>query len=192
MSVISKKIQSAVLKAIGASAAVVLSAQLAQAGTFSVSTNSGVKGQFPNAQFANAMGCTGDNISPQVSWKNAPKGTQSFVVTMYDPDAPTGSGWWHWVVANIPADVRELPAGAGSAAGVLPAGVVSFKNDGGQAGYGGICPPAGQTHRYVMTVHALKVKALPLPTDATPALVGFMTYANRIAKASTTLRGAQK
>lgn len=96
----------------------------AQAAGFKVQTDSAVKGHFPEAQFANAFGCQGSNVSPQISWRGAPQGTKSFVVTMYDPDAPTGSGWWHWVVANIPVTVSELPPGAGSEPGKLPPGAI--------------------------------------------------------------------
>lgn len=159
----------------------------AQAAEFRVETNSQQDGRFPNAQFANGFGCQGGNISPHIRWQDAPAGTRSFVVTVYDPDAPTGSGWWHWVLANLPANVHELPAGVGSELGQLPAGAMQFRHDGGQVGYLGACPPMGQTHRYVITVHALKVDKLDLPPTASPALVGFMSYANGLGKASTTV-----
>jgi len=162
----------------------------AQAADFSVDVDS-QNGHFPNAQFANVMGCQGGNVSPHITWKGIPDGTKSIVVTMYDPDAPTGSGWWHWVLVNIPPTVTELPLGAGSEPGKLPVGAVQINNDGGQASYGGICPPAGQTHRYVITVHALKVEKLELPPSATPALVGFMSWANGLGKASTTVLGGR-
>lgn len=158
----------------------------AQAADFKVSTTSQKDGRFPQAQFANAMGCTGDNLSPQIAWSGAPAGTKSFVVTVYDPDAPTGSGWWHWVVANIPANVSELKEGA-----ALPAGAVSVRGDNGMPGYAGICPPAGQTHNYVVTVHALKVEKLDLPPTATPAMLGFMVLGTGLGKASITIKGAQ-
>jgi hypothetical protein len=164
---------------------------LAQAAEFKVESASQNDGRLPAAQFANTFGCQGGNLSPQVKWSGAPAGTKSFVVTMYDPDAPTGSGWWHWVTANIPASVDELPAGAGSAGGKLPAGAQTFNNDYGQSGYGGACPPAGLNHRYIITVHALKVEKLDLPPNATPALVGFMSWANGLGKASLTLMGGR-
>lgn len=162
-----------------------------QATEFRVESASQKDGRLPNAQFANAMGCQGENLSPQIKWSGAPAGTKSFVVTMYDPDAPTGSGWWHWVTANIPASVSELPVGAGSVGGKLPAGALPINNDGGQPGYGGACPPAGQNHRYIIMVHALKVEKLELPPNATPALVGFMSWANGLGKASLTLMGGR-
>lgn len=162
-------------------------AGFSHAAEFSVTTASQVNGHFPNTQFANAMGCTGDNISPQISWKGAPAGTKSFVVTIYDPDAPTGSGWWHWVVVNLPATTTELAQGAGSNGGKLPVGALQINNDASQPSYSGICPPPGSEHRYVITVHALKVEKLDLPPNATPALTGFMAGLNSLGKASTTV-----
>jgi Raf kinase inhibitor-like YbhB/YbcL family protein len=172
-------------------AGLVLSASAVLAAEFKVETGSQVSGRFPNAQYANTFGCQGGNVSPQVAWQGAPEGTRSFVVTMYDPDAPTGSGWWHWVVANLPATVSELPAGAGSESGKLPAGAVMVNSDPGHPGYFGLCPPVGRTHRYVITVHALKVEKLELPPNATPALVGYMAYVNGLGKASTTVLGGR-
>jgi Raf kinase inhibitor-like YbhB/YbcL family protein len=136
-----------------------------------------------------AFGCTGRNLSPALSWSNAPVGTRSFAVTMYDPDAPTGSGWWHWVVFNIPANVTSLPRGAGDpAANVLPPGAVQSNTDFGGYGYGGPCPPPGKPHRYIFTVFALKVDALPLDSRASGAMVGFNLNANALAKATLTAR----
>jgi len=126
------------------------------------------------------FGCKGDNLSPELNWKDAPAGTQSFAVTVYDPDAPTGSGWWHWVVYDIPATVTGLPAGAVTKA-PLPAGVKQGRNDYGERNFGGACPPAGdKSHHYIFTVHALKVDKLGVPEDASPALIGFMLHANRL------------
>ncbi len=138
------------------------------------------------SQVFNGFGCTGDNISPELAWKNAPIGTKSFALTMYDPDAPTGSGWWHWVVYNLPANVTHLPANAGSIDGqLLPQGAVQGRTDFGTSGYGGACPPVGdKAHRYQITIHALKVDHLDLPADASAALIGFMIRANRIGSAS--------
>lgn len=172
-------------------AVLALATGLAQAAEFKVESASQIDGRLPAAQFANTFGCQGGNQSPQVKWSGAPAGTKSFVVTMYDPDAPTGSGWWHWVIANIPASVDELPAGAGSVGGSLPAGALTIANDASQSGYLGACPPVGQDHRYIITVHALKVDKLELPPTATPALVGFMSWANGLGKASLTLMGGR-
>lgn len=134
------------------------------------------------------FGCTGGNVSPALAWKDAPAGTQSFAVTVYDPDAPTGSGWWHWVVFNLPASTTGLPAGAGDTAKpTLPAGAVQSRTDFGAPGYGGPCPPQGdKPHRYVFTVYALKADKLPLGPDASGAMVGFNLNANALAKASLT------
>lgn len=139
---------------------------------------------------ANVFGCSGENKSPALKWSGAPKDTKSFAVTVYDPDAPTGSGFWHWFVYNIPANVTELKLDAGNASGAnLPAGAKQNRIDYGFAAWGGPCPPEGDNpHRYVFTVHALKVDKLDLPADATAAVAGFMTNANTIAKASFTAK----
>ena len=149
----------------------------------------------PNAkltdeQVFNGFGCAGKNVSPALAWKGAPAGTKSFAVTVYDPDAPTGSGWWHWVVVNLPASVTSLPAGAGDpSGGQLPAGAQQVRTDFGQPGFGGACPPKGdKPHRYIFTVHALKTEKLEIPVDATAALAGYMINANRIGQASFTAR----
>ena len=134
-------------------------------------------------QVFNGFGCTGQNISPALSWSNAPAGTKSFAIMAYDPDAPTGSGWWHWVVYNIPATTTSLPAGAGDAEkSSLPAGATQGRTDFGTKGYGGPCPPPGKPHRYYFRVHALKVPKIEVPADATAALIGFNVNANTIEK----------
>ena len=143
----------------------------------------------PHWEF-NGFGCAGDNQSPPLEWRNAPAGTQSFAVTMYDPDAPTGSGWWHWVVVNIPADIHKLVPDAGAKDGSnLPPGASHVRIDFGYAGWGGVCPPAGdKAHRYIFTVHALKVPKLDLPADATAALAGYMIRANTLGTAQLSAR----
>lgn len=147
--------------------------------------------RLPEAQVLNGMGYSGGNTSPHLAWTSAPAETKSFVVTCYDPDAPTGSGWWHWVVANIPANVTELPTGAGGGKGSLPSGALQTRTDFGGAGYGGAAPPPGPAHRYIFTVHALKVEKLDLDADASPALVGFMVHMNTLGKAEmVTVYGA--
>jgi Raf kinase inhibitor-like YbhB/YbcL family protein len=139
---------------------------------------------------ANVFGCSGENKSPALKWSGAPKDTKSYAVTVYDPDAPTGSGWWHWSVINIPANVTELKADAGNASNAnLPPGARQVRIDYGVAAWGGACPPQGdKPHRYVFTVHALKTDKLEIPADATAALAGFMINANAIGKASFTAK----
>jgi Raf kinase inhibitor-like YbhB/YbcL family protein len=142
--------------------------------------------RLPEAQVFNGMGYTGGNLSPHLAWDGAPQGTQSFVVTVYDPDAPTGSGWWHWIVANIPANVRELPRGAGSGKASLPQGAIQTRTDFGAPGYGGAAPPPGPAHRYIFSVHALKVPRLEVDAGASGAMVGFMINMNSLGKATLT------
>ena len=144
-------------------------------------------------QVFDGFGCTGANVSPELSWENAPAGTKSFVVTVYDPDAPTGSGWWHWIVHDIPATAKGLPRGAGSGKAPLPEGAVQGRTDFGSTGFGGACPPPGdKPHRYVFTVHALKVAKLDVPRDASPAMIGFSTRAGSLASASFTATYSRK
>ncbi len=136
----------------------------------------------------NGFGCSGDNKSPALKWSGAPKDTRSFAVTVYDPDAPTGSGWWHWVVFNIPADVTELAANAGALnSTTLPKGAIQGHSDYGSAAWGGTCPPQGdKPHRYIFTVYALKTDKIDVSADATAALTGYMIHANMLGKASFT------
>lgn len=128
--------------------------------------------------------CAGGNNSPHLKWSEIPPGTKSFAVTCFDPDAPTGSGFWHWVVVNIPANVTELPIGAGNpSAGKLPAGALQVRTDFGKPGYGGPCPPQGDhPHRYLFTVHAVSMDALPVTADTSAAVVGFYLHFNTVAK----------
>lgn len=128
-------------------------------------------------------GCGGEDVSPQLSWRGAPEGTGSFALMVYDPDAPTGSGWWHWVLFNIPADVNELPEGAGTPKNGLVPEAIQVRNDYGNPGYGGACPPEGHgDHRYQFRLFALGVDELPLDDSATPAKVGFHVNANKLAE----------
>lgn len=130
----------------------------------------------------------GEDRSPQLAWSGAPEGTRSYVITCYDPDAPTGSGFWHWAVADIPADVTELPAGAGTPGGAdLPAGAVTLANDAGMQGFLGAAPPPGHgEHRYYFTVHAVDVDSLELPEGATPAFLGFNLFSHTVGRATIT------
>lgn len=161
-----------------------LMAQVANAGGFQVSSPQIEAGkQIGHEQVLNGFGCKGGNLSPALQWQGIPEGTKSLAVTMYDPDAPTGSGWWHWVVFNIPADVSSLAKGAGSDAKKLPTGSIQSRTDFGKPGYGGPCPPQGDDpHRYRITVYALKADKLPLDEDAPAAMVGFYLHQNLLSK----------
>jgi Raf kinase inhibitor-like YbhB/YbcL family protein len=136
------------------------------------------------AQVFDGFGCKGSNVSPALAWHNPPAGTRSFALLVHDPDAPTGSGWWHWIVYNIPASVSSLPAGAGDPnKKLMPAGAVQGRTDFGTAGYGGPCPPPGKPHRYYFMLYALKVPGLEVPADATAAYIGFNVNAQALGKA---------
>jgi len=141
--------------------------------------------QIAAAQVFNGFGCSGGNVSPALSWRNAPAGTKSFALMVHDPDAPTGSGWWHWVVWNLPASLQALPSRAGDPqAGLMSPGATQGNTDFGVPGYGGPCPPPGdKPHRYYFRLHALKVEKLDLPATATAAFVGFNVNANTLAVA---------
>jgi Raf kinase inhibitor-like YbhB/YbcL family protein len=154
--------------------------------SFTVTSNDMADGQkLSEAQVYNDFGVSGGNVSPHLRWEGAPAETQSYVVTCYDPDAPTGSGFWHWVVYDIPADCTELPTGAGSGSmDGLPKGATHVRNDYGSKEFGGAAPPEGHgDHRYVFAVHALGVDHLPINSDVSPAIVGFMTTFNTLARA---------
>ena len=159
-----------------------LAASALIAGNFTL-TSSDLQGQLTKKQEFNGFGCSGENTSPQLSWSNAPKGTKSFAITVYDPDAPTGSGWWHWLVVNIPAGTTSLPTGV--ATKDLPKGAVETMNDYGVTSFGGACPPEGDKHhQYIFTVHALSVEKLDVTPKSDSALVGYMINANTIEKSS--------
>ncbi len=139
-----------------------------------------------NKHVFNSFGCSGDNKSPQLKWEKGPADTKYYAVTVYDPDAPTGSGWWHWTVLNIPASVTEIVEGASGDMKKLPKDSVEARTDFGKPGYGGPCPPTGsQPHRYIITVYALKDK-IPLDQDASGAMVGFYINSLKVAEGSLT------
>jgi Raf kinase inhibitor-like YbhB/YbcL family protein len=152
-------------------------ARLPEVPTFTVTSTSVKHGEvLPAAQMSGLFGVPGgQDASPQLSWSGAPEGTKSYAITMYDPDAPTGSGFWHWAVAGIPASVTSLPEGAGDEAGSgLPESAYQLPTDAGAARFVGAAPPAGHgPHRYFITVHALDVEVLGVPATATPAYLGF-------------------
>jgi Raf kinase inhibitor-like YbhB/YbcL family protein len=155
-------------------------ARLPEVASFAVSSTSVADG----ATWSSDQGA-GKDISPQLSWSGAPLGTKSYAVTVYDPDAPTGSGFWHWAVADIPATVTELPEGAGDDTGSgLPEGAVQLPNDARVTRFLGAAPPAGHgVHRYFVVVHALDVESLGVPADATPAFLGFTMSSHVLGRA---------
>ena len=152
--------------------------------SFTLTSDSVTDGKaLSNDQVSGIMGAGGNDVSPQLSWSGFPEETQSFAVTIYDPDAPTASGFWHWAVANLPATVTDLPAGAGDGSG-LPGDALTLANDAGLKRYIGAAPPQGHgVHRYFIVVHAVKVPKLELDGDASPAYLGFNLFMNSIARA---------
>ncbi|MGA2125423.1 MAG: YbhB/YbcL family Raf kinase inhibitor-like protein [Xanthobacteraceae bacterium] len=158
--------------------------------TFTVRSNSFKDGDYlGQAHILSAdfgFGCAGGNQSPQLSWAGAPEGTKSFAITCFDPDAPTGSGFWHWVVVNIPPGVTDLALDAGNPkAPKLPAGALQTRNDVGTTGYIGPCPPEGDhPHRYLFTVFAVGTDKLQVTADSSAALIGFQLHFNTLAKAA--------
>jgi len=136
-------------------------------------------GVLPNKYVYNKFGCTGDNISPKLTWEGEPAGTKSFAVTVFDPDAPTGSGWWHWLVFNIPPDIHTLPEDSGNPESFLmPDGVIQGRTDFGTVGYGG--------------VFALNISHLPLTEDASGAMLGFTMNNHILARAVLTVTYGRK
>ena len=158
----------------------------AQTPAFTLSSSDLASGTFANKFVLNGFGCKGDNVSPALQWSNVPPGTKSLALQVYDPDAPTGSGFWHWAVYNIPASVSGLAQGAGNGATALPPGAFGGNTDfmdtgatGGNGNYGGPCPPTGdKPHRYIFTLFALAVPQLEVaggvPKTGTAGLFGFV------------------
>ncbi|MFI5780744.1 YbhB/YbcL family Raf kinase inhibitor-like protein [Nocardia sp. NPDC051570] len=160
-------------------------AALPQLPNFTVTSSDVADGAvFGNDQVSGVFGAGGKDISPQLSWSGFPAETKSFAVSVYDPDAPTASGFWHWAVADIPVATTSLPSGAGSEGGSLPAGAITLRNDGGFAGFVGAAPPAGHGHhRYFIAVHAVDVDSLGIGGEASPAFLGFNLFSHAIARA---------
>lgn len=160
-----------------------LTASTMMAGTFTLQSDD-LKGQLTKAQEFNSFGCSGENRSPELHWSHAPKGTKSFALTIYDPDAPTGSGWWHWIVVNIPAKTTHLPSNA-SARKTLPRHTIETMTDFGSASFGGACPPRGdKAHAYIVTLYALDTDKLDVTAKSDSALVGYMIHSHTIEKTS--------
>jgi Raf kinase inhibitor-like YbhB/YbcL family protein len=154
--------------------------------TFTLTSESITDGQaLANAQVSGLMGAGGEDVSPQLSWSGFPEETRSFAVTVYDPDAPTASGFWHWAVANLPATVTDLPAGVGDGSQQgFPGDAVTLANDAGMHRFVGAAPPPGHgAHRYFVVVHAVKVEKLEVTEDSSPAYLGFNLFSNAIARA---------
>jgi Raf kinase inhibitor-like YbhB/YbcL family protein len=168
-------------------------ARLPEVPSFTVTSTTVADGEaLPQAVYSGAMGIPGgEDTSPQLAWSGAPEGTKSYAVTVYDPDAPTGSGFWHWAVANVPAAVTELPEGAGGEGGAgLPAGAFQLPNDTREARFVGAAPPAGHgVHRYFITVHALDTEDIGVPAEATPAYLGFNMSSHILARATIVATG---
>ncbi|MEN3270457.1 YbhB/YbcL family Raf kinase inhibitor-like protein [Pseudonocardia sp.] len=160
--------------------------ELPEIPSFAVTSTDATDGQeFATAQRSGILGAGGEDVSPQLDWTGFPEGTRSFAVTVYDPDAPTGSGFWHWAVVDLPASVTSLPSGAGDEEGSgLPEGAFQLANDAGAKRYVGAAPPPGHgPHHYYIAVHALDVESLGIPQDATPAFLGFNLFSHTLARA---------
>ncbi len=145
-------------------------------------------GTIPDKYVANGFGCSGGNLSLPLEWKDVPADAKSLALTIYDPDAPTGSGFWHWLVVNMPPSTTSLPEGAGTTGHPgLPAGAVEARNDAGTSAYFGPCPPQGDSpHHYIVTLFAVKADKLDIDQNTSGAVVGFNLHFNTIDKASVT------
>lgn len=162
---------------------IVTSTMAVHATDFTLRVDAGPRHTIAARHIYDGFGCTGQNVAPAWHWQGVPANARSLAVTVYDPDAPTGSGWWHWMVLNLPATARGLPEG-----GALPAGAREVRNDFGTKHWGGPCPPAGdKPHHYVFTVYALDVPHIDVPDTASAALAGFALHAHVIGKAQQTL-----
>jgi Raf kinase inhibitor-like YbhB/YbcL family protein len=160
---------------------------LPKVASFTVTSTDIADGQpLPTAQMSGIFGAGGADVSPQLSWSGFPEGTKSFAVTVFDPDAPIPSGFWHWAVHDIPATTTELPANAGDEGGAnLPPGAVTLRNDGGGARFLGAAPQEGHgPHRYFVVVHAVDVESLGVGADSSPAIQGFMLFQHTLARAT--------
>ncbi len=163
--------------------------QLPEVPSFEVTSDDVKDGEkLPEAQVSGIFGAGGEDVSPHLAWSGFPDETKSFAVTCYDPEAPTASGFWHWAVVNIPADVTELPSDAGDEGGdKLPSGAFALRNDGGTTRFIGAAPPPGHgRHHYYFVVHAVDVESLDIGKDATPAFLGFNLFSHTVGRAILT------
>jgi len=158
-------------------------ANAAEGGKFEIKSNLKSGQSIPADYYANVFGCTAKNLSPALEWRNPPEGTKSFAITVHDESAPTDSGFWHYVLINIPASVSKIDVGDLSQ-GKIPQGSAEMMTDAGKPGYFGPCPPVGRKHTYKFTVHALKVEKLEVPNSSTPGFVSFNLWANSLGKTS--------
>ncbi len=170
-------------------AALVMAALAGPAWSMEISSPAvGGDGVIPDKYTANGFGCSGENVSLPLEWSGVPADAQSLAITMYDPDAPTGSGFWHWLAVNLPPSTTELTEGAGAVGDAsLPDGAVHARGDAGVASYFGPCPPAGDTpHHYVVTIFAVDTDKLDVSNETSGAVVGFMLHFHTLEKASAT------
>ncbi|WP_207547584.1 YbhB/YbcL family Raf kinase inhibitor-like protein [Paraburkholderia ginsengiterrae] len=169
--------------------ALVIVPTVARAEPFTIKVDDLNQGHFSNEQVYGGFGCHGNNVSPRISWTHVPRGTKSIVVTIFDPDAPTGGlGWTHWQVANIPPSESSLEKGASGNPKLLPAGAVEALTDFGESRYGGPCPPQGELHRYIVTASALDVAQIDVAPAASPAVVAYQMHGKIIAQAKYVAR----
>jgi Raf kinase inhibitor-like YbhB/YbcL family protein len=174
---------------LGASMALAVIPAIAGAESFTITVDNLRDGHFSNEQVYGGFGCHGKNVSPRISWAHAPRGTKSIVVTIFDPDAPTGGlGWTHWEIANIPPSESSLEKGASGNPKLLPSGAVETMTDFGESRYGGPCPPKGEMHRYVVTASALDVAQIDVAPAASPAVVAYQMHGKVIAQAKYVAR----
>jgi len=158
---------------------------------FPVAVSDATDGRFAAVQYADGYGCSGHNTSPAVTWTGAPAAAKSFAVTIFDRDANGGKGFWHWVAAGIPASAKGLTAGVSGSPGLTVMGVSEAANDFGGKGYGGPCPPPGQTHHYVVTVYALDTVTLDMKPGTAPADAAAAIRSHAIAQGETALEAAR-
>jgi Raf kinase inhibitor-like YbhB/YbcL family protein len=161
-----------------------VSSTFVHAKPFAVKVDNLNHGEFANEQVYGSFGCHGENVSPRISWSHVPPNAKSIVVTMHDPDAPTGGlGWTHWAVVNIPATETSIEKGASGNPELMPAGAIETLTDFGDSKYGGPCPPQGTAHRYIVTASALSVSVIDVKTASSPALVAYQMHGKVIAQA---------